>query len=638
MANPVGERLAWYVNRLRAMSLPEIMWRIQQKRLQKKEKRRFGSRVNVASALLYHDLITAFGRGKLARRFRPQTIALSLDAASTAETAADMAITDWHISQLTGALWPDRWAYDLEYKQHDELGDARLSWEQHRHYHWPRLALNYRSTGEQAFLDELRAQTDSWTQQNPILYGIGWTSVMETAIRVIQWLLTAAILTDCNPDDDLSPDVERLLTGAANMAAYVADHRSRYSSANNHLLVELAAIGMAGIALNHHPWTALAINELNRELPLQFSKNGVNLEVSLHYHAFAMEAYLLMMRSMRRAGIKAPEEWRQAMSRSGRFVQASLTSSGAAIEFGDADGGKLTDLTGPGFNYYRYLLQLASAETETALTTFDTVEPTIAALYTPYETADARSAAPEQPGEIEIFDAQPRKASGDKPSGFCYLRADKGNTVVGIDCAPLGFGSIAAHGHADMLSFQLYQNGNPVLTDGGTYLYHCGLPDRNMRRSELMHNTICKAGHPQGEMRGPFLWGKRGQAVVERHATENGTLTLECSMRTADGTHWSRHFSLTADGALLTVTDTNLHPSDIATFIVAPGLEVTAAKNAVSFGDHTLTSDSGTISMEPVDVAPEYGHLLPATAIRLTDRTGEATVRITRKTHTNSYN
>ena len=56
MAHALRERLAWYANRLKAMSVPEVVWRVQQKALQKTEKTKFGKRICVADTLLYPDL------------------------------------------------------------------------------------------------------------------------------------------------------------------------------------------------------------------------------------------------------------------------------------------------------------------------------------------------------------------------------------------------------------------------------------------------------------------------------------------------------------------------------------------------------------------------------------------------------
>lgn len=45
-----------------------------------------------------------------------------------------------------------------------------------------------------------------------------------------------------------------------------------------------------------------------------------------------------------------------------------------------------------------------------------------------------------------------------KCGGNTILRSHDHRILIGIDHAALGFGTIAAHGHADALSFQMYVN------------------------------------------------------------------------------------------------------------------------------------------------------------------------------------
>lgn len=45
-----------------------------------------------------------------------------------------------------------------------------------------------------------------------------------------------------------------------------------------------------------------------------------------------------------------------------------------------------------------------------------------------------------------------------KCGGNTILRSRDHRILIGIDHAALGFGTIAAHGHADALSFQMYVN------------------------------------------------------------------------------------------------------------------------------------------------------------------------------------
>ena len=93
--------------------------------------------------------------------------------------------------------------------------------------------------------------------------------------------------------------------------------------------------------------------------------------------------------------------------------------------------------------------------------------------------------------------------------------------LIGIDHAALGFGSIAAHGHADALSFQLLVDGSPVVTDPGTYIYHCDLEHRNSFRKTINHSTVCVGGKDQSEMLGAFLWGRRAECTLENYESND---------------------------------------------------------------------------------------------------------------------
>ncbi|MBM4258475.1 MAG: hypothetical protein FJ147_21580 [Deltaproteobacteria bacterium] len=81
-----------------------------------------------------------------------------------------------------------------------------------------------------------------------------------------------------------------------------------------------------------------------------------------------------------------------------------------------------------------------------------------------------------------------------------------------FDCGNLGSQSIAAHGHADALSFTLRAFGQHIFVDPGTYDYF-RYPDwRDYFRSTCAHNTLMVDARDQSEMLGPFLWGRRAEA------------------------------------------------------------------------------------------------------------------------------
>jgi hypothetical protein len=84
-----------------------------------------------------------------------------------------------------------------------------------------------------------------------------------------------------------------------------------------------------------------------------------------------------------------------------------------------------------------------------------------------------------------------------------------------VDCAPLGYLSIAAHGHADALAFTLSVAGEELLVDPGTYAYHTQKQWRDYFRSTRAHNTVCVDGLDQSVIGGNFMWLKHARAELE---------------------------------------------------------------------------------------------------------------------------
>jgi hypothetical protein len=72
--------------------------------------------------------------------------------------------------------------------------------------------------------------------------------------------------------------------------------------------------------------------------------------------------------------------------------------------------------------------------------------------------------------------------------------------------------SIAAHGHADALSFTLNIGDREILVDPGTYAYHTDPAWRRYFRSTLAHNTVGVDGQDQSVQTGNFMWSHHARA------------------------------------------------------------------------------------------------------------------------------
>ena len=72
--------------------------------------------------------------------------------------------------------------------------------------------------------------------------------------------------------------------------------------------------------------------------------------------------------------------------------------------------------------------------------------------------------------------------------GFYVLRA--ADTVMLVDAAEVGMRGIGGHGHNDVLSFDLWAAGAPLLVDSGTYTYSADPAARQALRSTAAHNAL----------------------------------------------------------------------------------------------------------------------------------------------------
>jgi hypothetical protein len=84
-----------------------------------------------------------------------------------------------------------------------------------------------------------------------------------------------------------------------------------------------------------------------------------------------------------------------------------------------------------------------------------------------------------------------------------------------VDCGPIGYLSIAAHGHADALSLYLSVAGREFLIDPGTYAYHSKTLWRNYFRGTSAHNTVRIDSQDQSVIGGNFMWLKKAVATCD---------------------------------------------------------------------------------------------------------------------------
>lgn len=596
-------KLSWYYNRLKAMNFREVAWRVDQKRLQMQEKKAYGNaEVNVGGNVFDGKLESLI--------FKADCLGINFDNLHYS--------TETSIHLLKGpdhGRWPKTFSYSLDYKQKDELGDARTNWEKNRHFDWALIAKAYYVSGDGKLLKELDNKVKVWMEENPFLHGISWTSAMEFAIRSINWMYALAFIRKSGKD------LPQLRNGILNITDYLTKHYSRFSSANNHLLVEATAIGLAGYAFDYEQWKRLAIKILSEELHNQNYRDGVNKELSLHYQTFGMEAYCLLAHTMKANGDKVPSEWADMLSLQGEYVAHCCWREKTVMEFGDDDEGKIIDLRGGDWHNFNYILQLTSMVTGRRFASFNEVEENISWLY----AEDCINKIKAQ----QIYDNTYSRCFD--IGGNTFMRDSSDRILIGIDHAELGFGTIAAHGHADALSVQMTVDGKVILADPGTYIYHCNLPMRNEFRKTINHNTVAMVDDngtavEQSQMLGAFLWGKRAHSTLEHWQSDSSHDVLTASH---DGYMPIRHqrtvelIGKDTSTPILRVKDAISGGKWVATWMIGKNCDVSIEddkyiiSNDIQIVVLTVNTATDNIRIEDVEISEGYGTKCSSKAIRI---------------------
>ncbi len=581
--------VAWLIRRLKAMSIPEVLWRLSQKRIQKQEEKKFTNNpVYITSKVFNEKLRTLEPHPKrLHLNYDNKSYSLNNEIHLLAGAKYEDYKSKWNAGFQTENSWPDTFSYKLDYKQRDDIGDARTNWELNRHFQFALLAKDYAASSDHKYLDELENLFEDWNAKNPFLHGITWTSVMEVAIRCSNWCYAYGFLAHTKASEAL---LCKLRIGIINMTDYVANHYSRFSSANNHLIVEAFAIGQSGIIFDHREWVDLALNLLTRELPLQNYSDGVNKELSLHYQSFFVEAMGLMMRLLIKNNIVVPFSWQPMLEKMSQYVADCVGEYGEVIVFGDNDDGKILDLQGGEINHYQYVLSMMSLLlSKRYVKTFDNET-----LYWLFDAND--------------FNEAEKKEKYIAPQYCCYrkggntiLRSKDRNVLIGVDHAALGFGTIAAHGHADALSFQLYFEGLPIFIDPGTYIYHCDIDSRNEFRKTRNHNTVNIDGKDQSEMLGAFLWGRKANCILKDCKRSGESIILKAEMDGYKPIIHSRTYQFDGNRCISIFDELTEKCNAELVLNLAPQIEVTSIINGkvqLNYGMITIMASDNTLFKE----------------------------------------
>ena len=452
---------------------------------------------------------------------------------------------NWHRDHSAGIDSPIRLSVLTDYREFSTYGDCKLVWEPNRHHQLVVLARAYVATNDVRYAEKVAELLRSWIDANPFGYGMNWKSVLEHGVRLINWVWALDLIRGSEAiDDALWSDIQQ----SAYLAMWDAERKfSRGSSANNHLIGEAAGVFIAACYFNEFPnaskcrQTGQAV--LEHEIIAQTYDDGCSREHAFGYQFFVIQFFMLCMQAGDRTGSPFSDAFKKRLQQIYRFMTEISADTGQPPDMGDRDDGYVLDL-GELPRSTSQLLSVGGYEFQDQdLVTCDHSET----AFWLYGYAEQDSPNSGRPRSSVLFGA----------SGYSILRSNR--LAVFFDCAELGYGPLAAHGHADCLSFSLSIGGHPVFVDPGTFDYFTHPEWRKHFRETCAHNTAVVDGVSQSQMLGPFMWGHRATETLVKWS-DDATESTVCGKhdgfeRLPNPVIHTRELRLDKIGDSLTVTD-----------------------------------------------------------------------------------
>lgn len=425
----------------------------------------------------------------------------------------------WNRNPESGADYPRQHHAQMDAFNTERYGDVKFAWELNRHQFFIEVARAYLLTGEEKYAEKIWNWLQSWIADNPHKIGINNTSVLEHAVRIFSWIWAYYFTKD-------SPvwTAERLESLAKNLllqGEMIEENLSYYYSPYNHLIGELAALAFLGTVYGNSPklqtWRDKYWQEMEAQAEKQFHPDGFTVEQASYYHHFTLGFYLMLALLRKQNGLPvSPRVW-QTLERAIEFPMHLTRPDGQLPMLGDIDSAR---------SIYFY-----HPHPKWDLRPFQALGAVI------FRRGDMKFIAGDFCEEIlwllgseglesfqQLQAEKPQHTSCDFPnSGYFILRDgwEKNSNYCCFDCGEIAHGVFkdetpsAAHGHGDILSFELCADGQPLIIDPGFHTYFGPLEWHRYFRSTRGHNAIEVNGAGQAVHEGRIGWSQVSSPLPE---------------------------------------------------------------------------------------------------------------------------
>lgn len=481
---------------------------------------------------------------------------------------------DWHLDFKSGYRWrEDLWSHDIPLRCNKGV-DIKIPWELARMQHLPQMARAYGlATQNQPgfvapdrYVREFRNQILDFIATNPPRFGVNWRSTMDVGIRVSNLLVAYDLFRAYDAEFDNQFKME-LFRSAYQHGQHIVDHLEWNAELRgNHYLSNIVCLLFLAAYLPRSPeidsWLGFAVEELVKEVEIQFNPEGTNFEASTSYHRLCAEmvlyatALILGLPGEKTESLKnyddhffkglpklkpapmtfhplgksghltpLPVWYIDRLEKMAEFTMAMTKPNRSVVQIGDNDSGRFFKFDDEDLLDHRHLVAaingLFNRKDFTEFADSGWVETRLVkhlgrGIRLPSYKGEDEPSTAERAGMSVPHTSQGLKLWAYPDFGVYVFRSK--DVYLAIRCGSIGQNGHGGHAHNDNLSFELSIRGRDFIVDGGSYLYTPFPEIRNRFRSTSAHSTLALKGREQNRwtdgLQGLFSMRDDAQARV----------------------------------------------------------------------------------------------------------------------------
>lgn len=582
------------------------------------EQKYFGEKIFSSSTVLFESQKISLSGSQWAKLAGTVNDVLSSRFKIFYHDVPDLDICSFSNDWRYGKEWPKKYFKQYKFYEEKEIPyDVKFPWELSRlHYLVPVLALQ--AVGEKKYdvLERVLNILSRWRNENPLAYSVNWYP-MEASMRVISlvMMLDLVKLIICQDEDSveiltkLSQILKLMLT---EHGVFVWANREFTDVRGNHFSANIVALLLASQALEMegevHPWwKKYALKWLDKEVKLQFYRDGVNFEKSCGYHKLVLELFMLAAIARKRFGKPFSQENTAILAQAACYSDAITRTDGLVANFGDIDNSTALpfDIDNP--RNHGLVVELARAffDKDIGSVAFKDTDQ-LAAVF----LLGRVGPAPAKPAHYELLNFP--------HGGYVIVRCHDTGFFFMADVGEVGMSGRGGHGHNDILSFELCLSGRALIIDPGCSTYTGDLKKKALYRSTASHSTIQLFGKEVARFAGHWSILDEARPLEVGVSQEGDVVKVRAGHngydRVIQGTTVFRNYEVNALSQDLQIVDEIESPcSQISVRWAFPvgGVEIRRInKNEVNLGCDiaTLLSQDVDFDITKAPYSEGYGH------------------------------